>query len=64
MSTKLNALALDDAIRLKWVLRDIRARRFILCPPDPADLETLIRMGFVEINGDEPTLTPAGFDQI
>ncbi|MCC8941672.1 hypothetical protein H8A99_35910 [Bradyrhizobium sp. Arg68] len=62
--SELDALPLNDAIRLKWVLRDIRSRRFTLSPPDPADLETLIRMGYVEMKDDEPALTPAGFDQI
>lgn len=35
--TELKSLPLDEAIRLRWVLRDIRARRFIVSPLDPAD---------------------------
>ena len=62
--SELKALPLNDAIRLRWVLRDIRARRFLLSPPDPADIETLARLGYIEIKGDEPILTPAGLDEI
>jgi len=60
----LKALPLDDAIRLRWILRDIRARRFTLCPPHPDDIETLVRMGYVEMNGELPSLTPAGLEEI
>jgi hypothetical protein len=37
-------LGLDNAIRLRWVLRDIMAKRLKLSPVDPADLRTLIEM--------------------
>ncbi|MCS3577758.1 hypothetical protein [Bradyrhizobium elkanii] len=60
----LKDLPLDDAVRLRWVLRDIRAMRFILSPPDPADVERLIRMGYVEVKDDRPMLTPAGLEQV
>jgi hypothetical protein len=60
----LKDLPLDDAIRLGWVLWDIRAMRFILTPPDPADVETLIRMGYVAVKDDQPVLTPAGLELI
>ncbi|MCS3448509.1 hypothetical protein AB7M49_007840 [Bradyrhizobium elkanii] len=45
---ELKSLPLDEAIRLRWVLRDIRARRFIVNPLGPADVQNLTQMGYVE----------------
>ncbi|QPF83892.1 hypothetical protein IC762_30200 [Bradyrhizobium genosp. L] len=61
---ELKKVTLDEAIRLRWVLRDIRAARFTLSPVDPADLETLMRMGYVWIQGERPILTAAGIDEV
>ena len=44
----LSSLGLDNAIRLRWALRDIRANRLKLSPVDPRDLGTLIDMGYLE----------------
>jgi hypothetical protein len=41
----LASLGLDNAIRLRWALRDIKANRLKLSPVDPNDLRTLIRHG-------------------
>ena len=60
----LKSLPLDDAIRLRWALRDILARRFIITQLDPADLETLIRLGCVEMKTDMPVVTMAGMEEI
>ena len=60
----LKSLGLDNAIRLRWVLRDIKANRLKLSPPDPHDLRILIEMGFVEIQNDIPVVTSAGLNEI
>ena len=49
-----------EAIELRWLLRDIRARRWALVPLDPARLERLIEMGLAEMVDDKPVLTEAG----
>ena len=54
------ALDLDTAIRLRWALRDIKAKRTKLTPVSPSDLETLIEMGLVEMRDDAPMLTNEG----
>ena len=57
----LKSLGLDNAIRLRWVLRDIEAKRLKWSPPDPNDLRILVEMGFVEIRkGEVPIVTEAG----
>ena len=53
-------LDLDTAIRLRWALRDIKAKRTKLTPVNPDDLNTLIDMGLVEIRDDAPMLTNEG----
>jgi hypothetical protein len=55
---------LQEAIELRWTLRDIRAKRFKLSPVNPSHLEKLQEMGLVEIRDDEPVLTNAGSDAI
>ena len=52
-------LDLDTAIRLRWALRDIKAKRTKLTPVSPSDLKTLIEMGLVEMRDDAPLLTNA-----
>ena len=53
----IDGLDLDTAIRLRWALRDIKAKRTKLTPVSPSDLKTLIEMGLVEMRDDAPMLT-------
>jgi hypothetical protein len=53
-------LDLDIAIRLRWALRDIKAKRTKLSPVSPDDLQTLIGMGFVELQDEAPLITNEG----
>jgi hypothetical protein len=53
-------LDLDTAIHLRWVLRDIKAKRTKLSPVGPDDLRTLIEMGLVEMRDEVPVLTNEG----
>lgn len=53
-------LELDRAIRLRWTLRDIRAKRTILSPVSPHDLTILAQMGLIEMRDDAPVLTSKG----
>ena len=53
----LTGLDLDTAIRLRWALRDIKAKRTKLTPVSPSDLKTLIEMGLVQMRAYAPTLT-------
>jgi hypothetical protein len=55
---------LQQAIDLRWTLRDIKAKRWKLSPIDPSHLEKLQAMGLVEMRDDEPELTSAGLDAI
>jgi hypothetical protein len=57
-------LALQQAIDLRWTLRDIAAKRWILSPIDPSRLEKLIAMGLVEMRDGDPVLTNSGVDVI
>ena len=50
----LKSLGLDNAIRLRWALRDIRGKRLKLSPVDANDLRTLIDMGYVETKHSHP----------
>ena len=56
----LTGLDLDTAIRLRWALRDIKAKRTKLTPVSPSDLKTLIEMGLGEMRDDAPMLTNEG----
>ena len=60
----LAGLDLDTAIRLRWVLRDVKAKRTKLTPVSPSDLKTLIAMGLVEIRDDAPMLTNEGHQSL
>lgn len=51
-------------IDLRWTLRDIKARRFLLLPIDPRHMEELLRRGWVEMRGDVPVVTDAGMKVI
>ena len=57
-------LDLQDAIDLRWTLRDIRAKRWKLFPINPSRLERLRSMGLVEMRNDDPVLTNVGIDAI
>ena len=56
----LKSLGLENAVRLRWVLRD----RLKLSPPHPNDLRILVDTGFVEIQNDVPVITSAGLREI
>jgi hypothetical protein len=53
-------LSLDATIRLRWALRDVKAKRTKLSPVSPDDLRTLIGMGLVEMQGESPFITNEG----
>ena len=60
----LAGLDLDTAIRLRWALRDIKAKRTKLTPVSPSDLRNLIEMGLVEMRNDAPMLTNEGHREL
>jgi hypothetical protein len=53
-------LDLDRAIRLRWALRDIKAKRTKLSPVGPEDIQTLIERGLIEMRDEAPLLTNEG----
>jgi hypothetical protein len=57
-------LSLEQAIALRWALRDIKAKRQKLSPVSEADLATLTELGLVEIGEDGPVLTEAGHNAL
>ncbi len=56
----LDGLNLDTAIRLRWALRDIKARRTEFSPVSQNDLMALIELGLIEMQDDVPWLTDEG----
>ena len=52
--------SLERAIALRWMLRDIKAKRLKLSPVSAADLSTLAELGLIELRDDAPVLTQAG----
>jgi hypothetical protein len=60
----LASLGLDNAISLRWVLRDIKGNRLKLSPASPEDIETLVKMGFVEMRNDKPMITASGLTEL
>ncbi|HTF69796.1 MAG TPA: hypothetical protein VK638_44675 [Edaphobacter sp.] len=58
--TPLAGLSRDTTIRLRWVLRDIKAKRTKLSPVSPDDLQTLIEMGLIEMRDEGPLVTNEG----
>ena len=60
----LASLGLDNAIRLRWALRDIKANRLKLTPVSSNDMRILVDMGVIEMNNDEPVVTRAGLLEI
>ena len=63
-SDPFNGIDLQEAIDLRWTLRDIRAKRSKLSPINPSHLEKLKTMNLIEMLDDEPVLTTAGLDAI
>jgi hypothetical protein len=63
-SDPFNGLDLQEAIDLRWTLRDIRAKRWKLSPLSPSHLEQLKSMNLIEMHDDEPVLTKAGSDAL
>ena len=55
----LDGLNLDTAIRLRWALRDIKARRTEFSPVSQNDLMALIELGLIEMD-DVAQLTNEG----
>jgi hypothetical protein len=51
-----------EAIDLRWTLKDILARRWVMTPINPQHLAKLIELGLVEMRDGEPYLTSAGQD--
>jgi hypothetical protein len=60
----LASLGLDNALRLRWVLRDIKGERLKLTPASPEDIKTLEKMGYVEMKDDKPVVTSSGLDEM
>ena len=57
----LDGLNLDIAIRLRWALRDIKARRTEFLPVSQNDLMALIELGLIEMRDDDvPQLADEG----
>jgi hypothetical protein len=59
-SEPFSGIELQEAIDLRWTLRDIRAKRWKLSFLNPSHLEKLRLMNLIETNDDEPALTKAG----
>jgi hypothetical protein len=55
---------MPDLIDLRWTLRDIKAARLKLTPPDPEHVRELIDRGLVELRDDIPVITEAGLDEL
>jgi hypothetical protein len=62
--SSLHDLPLDIAIRLRWVLRDIRSGRIKLLSPSSDDLRSLAEIGLVTVDDDKLVLTEAGYAAI
>ncbi len=57
-------LGVQEAIDLRWTLRDIKAKRWKLSPINPSHLEKLMAMDLVEMRNGDPVLTDAGLNAI
>jgi hypothetical protein len=56
----LSDLGLERAIALRWVLRDIKAKRLKMSPVSTLDLNILTELGLIEMRDDVPVLTNDG----
>ncbi len=57
-------LDLGTRITLRWTLRDIEAKRWVITPINPIHLEKLTALNLVEMRNDDPVLTQAGLDAL
>ena len=57
-------LDLDSTIRLRWVMRDIRANRMGMSPASENDLAALVELGLVEMREKLPSLTALGVREL
>jgi hypothetical protein len=53
-----------NEIDLRWVLRNVRAKRFAFISCTPEEMRRIVEMGLVEMVGDRPRLTAAGFAKL
>lgn len=53
-------MEMEVAIRLRWVLRDIRAGRLTMLPASSEDLAMLAGLGLIEINDNGPRIIRGG----
>lgn len=60
----LASFGLDNAIRLRWALRDIKGNRLKFSPVAADDLSTLVDMGYVEIVNGALVVTAAGMQEV
>jgi hypothetical protein len=56
--------SIERAIALRWMLRDIKAKRLKLSPVSARDLTTLSELGLIEMRDDAPVLTQAGHNAL
>ena len=61
---RLDGLGVNNAVCLRWVLRDINGQRLDWSRPDPNDLRFLQAMGLIEIRDGVPALTQDGLSEI
>jgi hypothetical protein len=64
MPNPLADLDLHTAIRLRWVLRDVRKGRPKFMVPNDEDLALLEQRGLITMDHGEPALTEAGRSEI
>jgi hypothetical protein len=64
MPNPLADLDLHTAIRLRWVLRDVRKGRPKFMVPHDEDLALLEQRGLITMDHGEPALTEAGRSEI
>ena len=53
-----------EEIDLRWTLRDIRSRRFMIASISAETIQKLSDLGLIEMQGDQPVLTEAGLAKI
>jgi hypothetical protein len=63
-TTPFAQFSLERAIALRWMLRDIKAKRLKLSPVGAGDLATLTELGLIEMRDDAPVLTQAGHNAL
>jgi hypothetical protein len=55
----------QQAIDLRWTMRDVKAQRWLLSPIKQSQLQKLLTMGLVEMQDENhPVLTNAGLDAL